>query len=79
MYSSWFKNDPEDEPVLEQPAERQPSSHQGSLWLIGMAATVFVLVGLAVFMPDPGLTIAICGLPVSAAVFTLWLLRILRV
>jgi hypothetical protein len=75
MYSSWFKNDPD-----ENTRESLPrSSNIGTIWFISMCITALVLTGLAVFMPDPGLLIAICGLPLAGIVFTFWLFRLLRI
>ncbi|HAD06449.1 MAG TPA: hypothetical protein DCE76_04750 [Anaerolineaceae bacterium] len=75
MYSSWFKNDP-DEDTWEPPSR---SSNAGTIWFVSMFITSFVLVGLAVFVPNPGLYIAACGFPVTWIVFLLWLLRLLRI
>ncbi len=76
MYSSWFKNDSAESGSNEPP---QCSSKVGTVWFAAMMATGFSLAAIAVFFPDPGLIIALCGLPVAGVVFTVWLLGILRV
>jgi|YNPBryunderm2012_1023409.scaffolds.fasta_scaffold27467_2 hypothetical protein len=73
MYSSWFKNDENS----ELPPGR--SSNAGTIWFVSMCLVSFLLVGVAVFIPDPGIYIALCGLPLAAIVFTLWLLRLLSI
>ncbi|MEJ5201565.1 MAG: hypothetical protein WHV66_04965 [Anaerolineales bacterium] len=76
MYSSWYKND--QEPSEEDDAFlHQKPSHRGTIWFISLAIVTFALVGLAVFLPDPGLWIAILGFPVAAILFSVWFLRLL--
>lgn len=76
MYSSWYKND-------REPSEedyiflcKRPSS-SGTRWFISLAVASFILTGLAIFLPSPGLLIAIIGFPIAAIIFSIWLLRLL--
>lgn len=78
MYSSWFKNENEENPEEDHlPLAR--STNNGTIWFVSMILVSFFLIGLAVFVPDPGIYIVLCGLPLAAIVFTLWLLRLLSI
>ncbi len=76
MYSSWFKNDPSESRGGLPP---QRPSNAGTIWFVAMMASAFGLAAIAVFFPQRGLIIALCGLPFAGLVFTVWMLRLLRV
>jgi hypothetical protein len=78
MYTSWFKNEP-DENTNTTPQSSPQSSNVGTLWFILMSVTAFALVGIAVFAPNPGIYILICGLPAAGVIFTIWLLLLLYI
>ena len=78
MYSSWFKNENEENPE-EYHLSTLRFTNNGTIWFVSMILVSFFLIGLAVFVPDPGIYIALCGLPLAAIVFTLWLLRLLSI
>ena len=78
MYTSWYKNDPD--PPTENGVSPPPQpSHRGTIWLVALVLASFILVGVAVFFPSPGLLLALIGFPLLALIFALWLLRILGV
>lgn len=73
MYSSWYKNDlepSEDDHVFLN----QKPSNNGTIWFVSLAIVSFLLVGLAIFIPTPGLIIAFVGFLIAPVVFTIWLL-----
>lgn len=78
MYSSWFKNENE-ENLEEHLLYLQRSTNNGTIWFVSMILVSFFLIGLAVFVPDPGIYIALCGLPLAAIVFVIWLLLLLSI
>jgi hypothetical protein len=77
MYTSWFKNEQDTDEENHLPPS--DSSNAGTVWFLAMFVTAFMLVGLAIFIPDPGISIALYSFPLATIIFTLWLLRLLSI